>query len=323
MLARAVNALPQPAACSGGCVLEPKFDGFRAVVFREPEQVYVQSRAGRPLHGYFPDIVSVVRAALPAGVVLDGELIIWAGDRTDFGQLQRRLGAGATVGRLARQQPAHLVVFDLLQRADGTTLLARPLRERRAALTELLADAPPELVLCPQTTDRDEATEWLGGWHAAGVEGVVAKGATSRYLPGRRGWLKFRHRSTTEAIIGGVTGPLAQPETLLLGRYDAAGRLRYAGRSHPLGAGQRRDLAPLLERMGPPPADHPWPQPLPAAWSGQLPRPEPLPYHPVTPTLVAEISVDTAFEQHRWRHRVHHLRVRLDLGAHEVPRLPE
>ncbi|MEV1287848.1 ATP-dependent DNA ligase [Micromonospora sp. NPDC049679] len=317
MLAKPVDALPRGA----GCVFEPKFDGFRAVVFRQPEQIFVQSRAGRPLHGYFPDIVRVVRTAMPPGVVLDGELIIWAGDRTDFGLLQRRLGAGSTVGRLARQHPAHLVVFDLLQGSDGAPLLNRPLAERRRALTELLTDPPPELVLCPQTTDREEAAEWLRGWHAAGVEGVVAKGASGRYLPGRRGWLKYRHRTTTEAIIGGVTGQLGQPETLLLGRYDAQGRLRYTGRSHPLRAAQRRELIPLLLPGAAQTTGHPWPQPLPAAWSGQLPHPEPLPYHQVPPVLVAEISVDTAFEQHRWRHRVHHLRIRMDLGVDDVPPL--
>jgi ATP-dependent DNA ligase len=138
MLAKTVHALPEPVACVGGCVFEPKFDGFRAIVFHQPGGVYIQSRAGRPLHGYFPDIADIVAAALPVGVVLDGELIIWAGGRTSFTLLQRRLNAGAAVRRIAAEHPAHLVVFDLLQRADGTPLLnptadAAPRRVGRAA----------------------------------------------------------------------------------------------------------------------------------------------------------------------------------------------
>lgn len=321
MLARAVDALPTPAACTGGCLLEPKFDGFRAVVFCQPGQVFIQSRAGRPLHRYFPDVARAVRGSLPTGVVLDGELIVWEGEATSFAQLQARLSAGTRVGRLAQQHPAHLVVFDLLQRADGTEMLNRPLTERRARLAEVLAGAPPQMVLCPQTDDPAEAIEWVTTWSTVGVEGIVAKGATGRYLPGRRGWLKYRFRTTTEAVVGGVTGTVSRPETLLLGRYDDIGRLRYTGRSHPLTAAQQRELAPLLTPTPGPGADHPWPQPLPAAWSGQLPRPEPLPYQQVAPTVVAEISADNAFEHHRWRHRVHHVRARADLSVNDVPLL--
>lgn len=325
MLAKTVHALPEPGACAGGCVFEPKFDGFRAIVFHQPGEVFIQSRAGRPLHRYFPDVADIIAAALPAGVVLDGELIIWAGGRTSFTLLQRRLGAGAAVGRLAAEHSAHLVLFDLLQRPDGTPLLKQPLAQRREELAGLLDGAPAQLPLCPQTTSTTEARVWVTGWAAAGVEGLLAKGGSSRYLPGRRGWLKYRATTTTEAIVAGVTGTLAQPETLLLARYDPSGRLRYAGRSHPLTGRHQRELAPLLAAAARAARgrEHPWPQPLPAAWSGQLPHPEPLPYLPVEPTIVAEISVDTAFEQHRWRHRVHHIRPRPDLDPAQVPSLPD
>lgn len=314
MLARAVPAVPAAGDCPGGCVLEPKFDGFRALLFTGRDGAYVQSRAGRPLHGYFPDIVRI-SAALPPGVVLDGELVVWEGERTSFAQLQRRLSAGARLGDLARRHPAHLVAFDLLQLPDGRELLNRPLTERRAYLVELLAGAPAQLALCPQTADYTLAGQWLADWTAAGVEGLMVKGASGRYQPGRRGWSKYRHRSTTEAVVGGFTGAV---DTLLLGRYDEAGRLRYAGRSTPLTEPQRREIAPLL-RPAVAAADRPWPEPLPAAWSGQLPRPEPLPYEPVRPAVVAEISVDTAFEWNRWRHAVRYLRVRAELQPSQLP----
>ncbi|TDC81355.1 hypothetical protein E1193_15080 [Micromonospora sp. KC606] len=153
----------------------------------------------------------------------------------------------------------------------------------------------------------------------------MIKRLDSRYESGQRGWRKYRAYCTTEAIIGGVTGTIHDPDTLFIGRYDRRGRLRYTGRT-PLRAPQRRELARLLsplrpaERIGAP-VTHPWPQPLPANWSGQFDRPEPLRYVQVQPTVVAEIDVDTAFEHHRWRHRVRYLRPRLDLSVYDVPLL--
>ncbi|MFU8876443.1 hypothetical protein [Micromonospora sp. SL4-19] len=134
---------------------------------------------------------------------------------------------------------------------------------------------------------------------------------------------KFRTRIVTEAIIGGVTGSISRPETLLLGRFDRRGRLRYTGRSHPLTNDQRAAQAELLSppripRHG---TAHPWPQPLPASWTGQLDRPEPLPYVQVEPTMVAEIDADVAFEHGRWRHRVRYARFRADLSVYDVPLL--
>ena len=276
MLAAPVEALPE----GPGWVYEPKWDGWRAIAYLRPDAVVLQSRTGRPLAPYFPDITRALRASLPTGVILDGELIVWERDRdrTNFALLQQRVAAGARVLRMAREHPAHYVVFDLLRDADGTELLDTPLAERRPRLQALLADAPVELPLCPQTTDLAQARQWLTAWTAAGIEGVVAKRLDSAYQPSRRGWAKYRARSTTQAVVGGVTGTVADPETLLLGRFDAAGRLRYTGRTHPLSAPQRRELAPLLtpaiQRRGG--LDHPWPQPLPAGLSGQFDHPQPL-----------------------------------------------
>lgn len=321
MLAASVDALPERP----GLAYEPKWDGWRCLAFRRPVAVYLQSRAGKNLTVYFPDITRAVRA-LPPGVVLDGELVVWEGGRTNFALLQRRVTAGTGLLGITREYPAHYVVFDLLADVGGQVLLDRPLAERRARLANLLTGAPPQLTLSPQATDVEEAAEWLSTWAVAGIEGVVVKHLDGRYEPGRRGWSKLRSKCTVETIIGGVTGSMADPDTLLVGRFDRRGRLRYTGRTHPLSAVQRPILAGLLAPFGhgrSRGAVHPWPQPLPASWSGQLDRPEPLRYVQVEPTVVAEVQVDTAYEHHRWRHRVWFVRPRMEMSVYDVPLLLE
>jgi ATP-dependent DNA ligase len=293
------------------------------LAFTHADRVYLQSRSGKGLSGWFPEITRLVRDHVEPGTVLDGELIIWDADRgrTSFANLQRRIVAGARVARMARDHPAHFVVFDVLAEA-GAVLLDRPFVERRAHLEALLRGAPLALQLCPQTSDLALAEEWMRTLAAAGVEGVVAKRLDGRYQIGRRAWRKLRTRTTTQAIVGGITGMISAPQTLLLGRHDASGRLRYVGHSHGLSPAQQRELAPLLTRSpqrrrgG---IDHPWPQPLPASWSGQLERREPLAYIQVEPEVVLEISVDAAFEHGRWRHRVHPIRPRTDMSVFDVP----
>ncbi|MEV0726160.1 hypothetical protein AB0I37_25680 [Micromonospora purpureochromogenes] len=130
---------------------------------------------------------------------MNGELVVWAGERTDFSQLQRRVTAGTGRDALARSHPAHYVVFDLLSAPPGLPLLDKPLAERRALLTSLLADASTQLTLSPQSTDVRQATEWLHTWTAAGIEGLMIKRLDSRYEPGKRGWQKYRAYHTTEA----------------------------------------------------------------------------------------------------------------------------
>ncbi|RQW96967.1 ATP-dependent DNA ligase [Micromonospora inaquosa] len=323
MLAAPVDEVPEGA----GLVHEPKWDGWRVIAFRDDDGVYLQSRAGRNLSTYFPDITRAIRAAVPVGAVLDGELIVFERGRTSFAQLQRRITAGRGLLRLARECPAHYVLFDLLADAGGQLLLNLPLSERRARLERLLVDAPPQLTLTPQTTDMREVWDWLTNWTVAtGIEGVVTKRSTSRYEPGRRGWWKYRTRITTEAVAGGVTGSLRDPATVLLGRRDRRGRLRYTGRTHPLNGAQREELAGALsplraaQRRGAP-VLHPWPEPLPASWSGQLERPEPLRYVQVEPSLVVEIEADVAFEHQRWRHRVRYVRALPGVSVYDVPLL--
>ncbi|WP_027661442.1 ATP-dependent DNA ligase [Salinispora fenicalii] len=322
MLAAPVDIVPE----GPGLVHEPKWDGWRMIAFRETEGPYLQSRAGRNLSSYFPDITQAIRSAVPPGVVLDGELIVWEHGRTNFAQLQRRVTAGRDLPRLARECPAHYVLFDLLVDTGGQVILNLPLSQRRARLQRLLADAPPQLTLTPQTGDMRQVSDWLLHWTVAGVEGVVSKRLARRYEPGRRGWSKFRTRIVTEAIIGGVTGSISRPETLLLGRYDQRDRLRYTARSHPLTTKQATELAALL---APPriPLDgsvaHPWPHPLPASWSGQFDRSEPVAYTRVEPSVVAEIDADVAFEHGRWRHRVRYARARPEMSIRDVPLLIE
>ncbi|WP_231926003.1 ATP-dependent DNA ligase [Micromonospora echinofusca] len=196
--------------------------------------MYLQSRAGRNLTTHFPDVTRAIRAAIPPGVVLDGELIVWKRGRTNFAQLQRRVTAGPDLLRLARERPAHYVLFNLLAHTGGQGILDLPLSQRRARLERLLVDAPAQLTVTPQTADMRQVADWLLHWTvSAGIEGVVSKRRDSRYEPGRRGWSKFRTRIVTEAIIGGVTGSISRPETVLLGRFDRRGRLRYTGRLPP------------------------------------------------------------------------------------------
>jgi ATP-dependent DNA ligase len=268
----------------------------------------------------------MLRRWLPTNVVLDGELVVWEPDRgrTSFAHMQRRLTAGRGLRELVQRYPATLMAFDLLQDPDGRSLLSEPLAVRRAHLTELLAGAPGQLSLCPQTTSRAEADEWLTAWTTMGVEGLVGKGPAGIYTPGRRGWLKAKTKRHSAAIVGGVTGSVSAPETVLLGRFDAHGRLRFVGRTHPLTAAQQRELAPALARSpqrrrgG---IDHPWPQPLPGGWSGHFQKPEPLRYVQVEPTVVADIEADIAMDRHRWRHLVHYLYRRPDLSPYDVPLL--
>lgn len=324
MLARNTTSLPAADACVGGCRFEPKWDGFRCLAFRPDDgRVELQSRQGRALAGHFPEIARLVRDHVPPGTVLDGELVIWTGNRLDFSLLQRRLTVGPRkVIDWAAEHPAHLVLFDVLQVPPDRDVRPRPLRERRELLEDLLVDAPPQLTLSPQTASVELAREWLQTWPAAGVEGLVVKGADEPYRSGKRGWLKLRQRGSAEAIIGGVTGSLAQPETLLLGRRDTAGVLRYVGRTRPVSALQRGELRKVLQQHGARgrwSAEHPWPRPLPAGWIGQWSSPEPLVYVPVEPDVVAEVEVDAAYEYGRWRHQTKLIRIRTDLSVYDVP----
>ncbi|MFF8431095.1 ATP-dependent DNA ligase [Streptomyces sp. NPDC016566] len=312
MLAAPVSdpALPQ------GCAAEPKWDGWRAMLSWDANRLILRSRRGTDLEPSFPELRAGA-AQLPDATALDGELVVWdAAGRLAFERLQGRLqrrGVGAA--RLAEQWPAHFVAFDLL-RLSGADTTRWAYRRRRAALEALFADhrltAP--WVLCPSTTDPATVREWLTSWTAVGLEGVVYKRLEGRYEPSIRGWRKHKARETEDGIVGAFTGSPAAPRTLLLGRYDTDGRLRYVGRSTTLPQTAGRAIAGLLARAG---DDHPWVGwTFSAGWGSR----ESLHVTLVEPELVVEIGVDVARESAgRWRHPARWHRARPDLSPADVP----
>jgi ATP-dependent DNA ligase len=303
---------------------EMKWDGFRAIIWRTDDGIRVQSRRGVDLTAVFPDLVEPLTAVLPPRAVIDGEIIVWDSvrGRCDFSSLQRRLIAGRALDQQIRRHPVHYVAFDLLRDGGGAELVDQPLSQRRGKLERLLAGAPAQIAVCPQTGSLAVAQDWMSQTAVAGIEGVVAKPVNGRYRPRRAGWTKTRARTTAEYVIGGITGSLARPASLLLGRLDGGQVLRYLGQTHPITADQRRELTEVLRGMtfqgdG---SGHPWPCPLPASWSAGRPGSPPLTYIPVEPTVVAEVEVDTALDGTlgKIRHGCRYVRTRLDLRPDDI-----
>jgi ATP-dependent DNA ligase len=305
MTARPATALPEDGQEDCCYSFEPKLDGWRCITFhRANGRVALQSRQQKPLTTYFPEIATAVGERVPAGSVLDGELVAYRGGRCDFTALQRRI-----TGRPRLASPVTFVVFDLLVLA-GDDLRALPYRKRRKHLRHLLDGATPPLALMPATRELVGAKAWMRDYADAGVEGVVIKHRRHGYRPRRRSsWWKVRSQTTADAVIGGVIGPLKAPEMLVLGLPDERGRLCVAGRTGPLTLPARRELGALLV---PPQRVHPWPERISSSRFGQLP-PQPVDYTPTEPLLVVEVDADICFEQQRWRHATTYRRVRGDL----------
>ena len=293
MTARPAPALPEDGQEDCCYSFEPKLDGWRCITFhRANGRVALQSRQQKPSTSYFPEIATAVGERVPAGSVLDGELVAYCGGRCDFAALQRRV-----TGRLSVACPVTFVVFDVLVLAG----------ER---LRALLDGAAPPLALMPATRELVGAQAWMRDYADAGVEGVVIKHRRHGYRPRRRSsWWKVRRRTTAEAVVGGVIDPLKAPEMLVLGLPDERGQLRVAGRTGPLTLPARRELGGLLV---PPQRVHPWPQRISSSRFGRLP-PQPLDYTPTEPLLVVEVDADICFDQQRWRHATTYRRVRGDL----------
>jgi ATP-dependent DNA ligase len=258
MLAKLSESLP----AGGGFLFEPKWDGFRAIVFRGDDDVYIQSRDLRPLDRYFPDLHAVLLEQLPPGCVVDGEIVIATPRGLDFDALQLRLHPAASrVAKLAAASPASFVAFDLLA-VDGRDLRQDPQSSRRAALEHLLGGAKPPVHLTPVTRDLDVAAEWLSHFEGAGLDGVVAKPEAGTYESGKRAMLKIKHARTADCVVAGFRwhkhGRDELVGSLLLGLYDK-GRLHHVGVTSSFTMTRRKDLAqelePLRERAV---ENHPW-----------------------------------------------------------------
>lgn len=291
---------------------EPKWDGFRALAFRNGDEVILQGR-GRSsdamvdLAYAFPELVRAMREQLPEHVVLDGEIVVTQAGRLDFSALQQRLrprsesGSGS-IDRLADTLPAMFLAFDLLGEDDS--LMDRPLRDRRARLQTLAASWTPPLLLTPSTTDPAVAAGWFTEFEAAGVDGLIVKPLGDAYAPGRRAQGKVKHERTVDAVVAGMR--LQSPDSvasLLLGLYDDAGLLQFVGATSAFSAARRcelrEELAPLETAEA-----HPWLAPAPAQrvpgaasrWkkTGDA-------WVPLQPERVVEVVIDQ-MEGDRFRH---------------------
>ncbi len=222
---------------------EPKLDGFRALIHFDGRRLHIDSRNGKPLDSYFPDVVASLPAALGSPCVLDGELVIGREDGLDFEELQMRLSRGRPNSKPLLS--ATYVAFDLL--AWGVKAIDRPFRERRALLERHIR-ASDVFAMTPQTADRDAAESWLS-FNARGVEGVVAKRGSFPYRSGQRLMVKVRWLRSVDCVVGGyVPDASGLPAALVLGLYDSCGILHHVGNTSVLPATQRRDAATRLER---------------------------------------------------------------------------
>lgn len=299
-LAKAVDSVPAEAALPGGCRYEPKWDGYRACALVGAGGVSLYSRQGKELSRYFPDLLEALAGHVPPGCVLDGEAVVWAGDRLDFGALQRRLVASrASLAALVLEQPASFVAFDLLAVA-GHDIRDRPLEQRRELLEKLAADWTPPLNLSPITDDRAQALRWFEELHHAGLEGVMVKGAGQSYQGGIRQWIKAKRRESLDVVCAAVIGPLDRPQHVVVG-LPVEGRLMIVGRSPALTAKAARELSAYLN---PPQGPHPWPEVITETTLNRFSKDK----GPVSLTLVepfvVEISADVAWTGNAFRHSV-------------------
>jgi ATP-dependent DNA ligase len=328
MLAKASPGLPD----GDGWLYEPKWDGFRALVFRDGDEILVQSRDLKPLNRYFPELDAPLRSQLPERCVLDGEVVIARGGTLDFEALLLRIHpAESRVRMLAAETPASFVAWDLLALGDED-LRERPQGERRTRLEAVLGGAVPPIHLTPATTDRALAADWFDRFEGAGLDGVVAKRLDGAYQPGKRAMVKVKHERTADCVVAGFrwhkNGPGTHIGSLVLGLYDVSGRLHHVGITSSFTWERRAalvaELAPLREGAT---EGHPW-----AEWaewaaygsadaSGQrMPgagsrwnRGKDLSWEPLRIERVAEVAYDH-LQGDRFRHATTFRRWRPDKG---------
>lgn len=324
MLAKIAEALPT----GEGFLFEPKWDGFRALVFRGNEQTYLQSRDLRPLNRYFPELEKALHEALPKGCVLDGEIVIATPAGLDFDALQQRIHpAPSRIARLAKETPASFVAFDLLG-AGGKSTMELPQSERRLRLERLLGKAKPPLHLTPVTRDRAQAEEWLQKFEGAGLDGVIAKPESTPYQPGKRTMLKIKHVRSADCVVAGLRWYKDRDDavgSLLLGLYDDQGTLHHVGVTSAFTMDVRQQLVQELAPLRTGVEEHPWrdwagaqagdAQRMPGAqsrWSGG----KDLSWVPLRPERVCEVKYDH-LQGDRFRHATIFLRWRPDKPARE------
>jgi ATP-dependent DNA ligase len=259
MLAKPADGLPT----DDGWLFEPKWDGFRALVFRDGDDVYTQSRDLKPLDRYFPELADPLKAALPERCVLDGEVVISKDGELDFEALLLRIHPAASrVKMLAAESPASFVAWDLLALGDDD-LRETSQAERRKLLETALGSAPPPVHLTPATTDRALAQDWFHRFEGAGLDGVIAKRLSDKYQPGKRAMLKIKHQRTADCVVAGFrwhkNGPGTHVGSLLLGLFDDQGSLHHVGVTSSFTWDKRAALVPELEPLRKDALEgHPW-----------------------------------------------------------------
>lgn len=324
MLAKATPELPKTA--EGETWFEPKWDGFRCLVFRDGDEVILGSRNDKPLTRYFPELLGPLREALPERCVIDGEIVVTGPKGLDFDALQQRIHpAESRVNRLATETPASFVAFDLIALGEDSHLHT-PLAERRRLLEGVLAGADPPVHLTPGTYDRDVATDWFSRFEGAGLDGVMAKSAAGIYQPNKRAQLKVKHLRTADCVVAGFREHKSGdgPGSLMLGLYDKEGRLHNLGVASSFSVARRaelrQELAPYVAEDL---AGHPW-----GGWAdaaahastetGRLPgavsrwnATKDLSFTPLRPELVAEVAYERV-DNGRFRHSARFQRWRSD-----------
>ena len=318
MLAQAADVLPR----AGAFLFEPKWDGFRALVFRGDSEVYIQSRELRPLDRYFPELHEAFLTALPDGCVLDGEIVIATSGGLDFDALQMRLHPAASrVAMLSQQIPASFVAFDLLAEG-GVDISAEPQAERRRRLERLLEGTKPPVYLTPMTRDLTQAAQWLRDFEGAGLDGVIAKPERASYQPGKRAMIKVKHVRSADCVVAGFRWHKSGGDavgSLLLGLYDAAGRLQHVGVTSAFTMAVRKQLAIELEPLRRDALDdHPWREWASGGAGGRMPGAasrwsagKDLSWEPLRVERVCEVKYDH-MQGDRFRHAAIFLRWRAD-----------
>ena len=320
MLAKRVEAIPPGA----GFLFEPKWDGFRAIIFRDGDEVFIQSRDAKPLNRYFPELLDPLRNALPERCVLDGEVVIAGPRGLDFDALQLRLHPAASrVKMLAEQMPASVVFFDLLAEGEDD-LRERPFEERRELLEAMLGNAKPPIHLTPATHDHTVAADWFRRFEGAGLDGVMAKPVGGTYQPDKRVMLKVKHERDCDCVVAGFrwhkSGEGTAVGSLLLGLYDSGGALQHVGVCASFTLKKRNEL---VETLAPYRKDalkeHPW-----GGWAGHEGETQRMPggqsrwsqgkdlsWEPLRPELVVEVAYEH-MQGSRFRHMSQFRRWRTD-----------